>query len=105
MKKILVTGGAGFIGSHLCKRLVKNKNEIIFVDNLYTGYRSNIYELLNHPNFQFILPEDDTNYFVSGLYGDISGEGQKEFILILANPNSLFFDRLTFPPSPFDIIW
>ena len=35
------------------------------------------------PNFQFILPEDDTNYFVSGLYGDISGEGQKDFILIL----------------------
>ncbi len=55
MKKILVTGGAGFVGSHLCKRLVKNKNEVICVDNLYTGYRSNIYELLNHPNFQFIL--------------------------------------------------
>ena len=48
MKKILVTGGAGFVGSHLCKRLVKNKNEVICVDNLYTGYRSNIYELLNH---------------------------------------------------------
>jgi len=39
-------------------------------------------------NFQFILPEDDTNYFVTGLLGDISGEGQKDFILILTNPNS-----------------
>ena len=40
------------------------------------------------PNFEFTLPKEDTNYFVSGLYGDISGEGQDDFILILTNPNS-----------------
>ena len=52
--KILVTGGAGFIGSHLCRRLVKEGNEVICLDNLFTGSESNIENLKAYPNFRFI---------------------------------------------------
>tara|TARA_B100002052_G_scaffold149707_1_gene136702 strand:+ start:235 stop:1164 length:930 start_codon:yes stop_codon:yes gene_type:complete len=54
MKKILVTGGAGFIGSHLCKYLIKKNNYVICVDDLSTGNKNNISALFNYPNFQFI---------------------------------------------------
>lgn len=53
MKKILVTGGAGFIGSHLCKRLIDEGNKVLCVDNLFTGSRNNILPLLDNPNFEF----------------------------------------------------
>lgn len=53
MKTILITGGAGFIGSHLCDRLIKN-NKIICVDNLFTGNKENIKRLLDNKNFNFI---------------------------------------------------
>lgn len=55
MKKILVTGWAGFIGSHLCKKLLDEWNEIICLDNLFTGNKSNIYDLQTHPQFTFVL--------------------------------------------------
>jgi UDP-glucuronate decarboxylase len=51
---ILVTGGAGFIGSHLCDRLVQRGDRVLCVDNLYTGRIVNIRPLMNHPNFRFI---------------------------------------------------
>lgn len=54
MTRILVTGGAGFLGSHLCDRLIKENNEVICVDNLFTGSKENIRHLLSHPNFEFI---------------------------------------------------
>ena len=54
MKRILVTGGAGFLGSHLCKRLLEEGNYVICLDNLFTGRISNIEELLDNPNFEFI---------------------------------------------------
>jgi len=54
MKKILVTGGAGFIGSHLCKRLIKEGNEVICLDNFFTGTKENIRELLDNPNFEIV---------------------------------------------------
>lgn len=53
-KKILITGGAGFIGSNLCKRLLKEGNEIFCLDNLSTGSKNNIKNLISDPNFTFI---------------------------------------------------
>src|SRR3989338_7043685 len=52
--RIVVTGGAGFIGSHLCEALIKKGNEIICVDNLFTGRKENIAHLLKNKNFEFI---------------------------------------------------
>ncbi|MDR1737268.1 MAG: SDR family oxidoreductase [Candidatus Symbiothrix sp.] len=54
MKKILVTGGAGFLGSHLCERLLNDGNEVICVDNFFTGAKRNIVHLLDNPYFEFI---------------------------------------------------
>jgi len=52
--KILVTGGAGFVGSHLCRRLIAHDHEVICVDNFYTGSKRNIQDLINHPKFELI---------------------------------------------------
>jgi nucleoside-diphosphate-sugar epimerase len=52
--KVIVTGGAGFIGSHLCKRLLDENHHVLCVDNLITGSTQNIASLLNHPSFSFI---------------------------------------------------
>lgn len=54
MKKILVTGGAGFLGSHLCSRLIHEGHEVIAVDNFYTGNKDNIIHLLKNPRFELI---------------------------------------------------
>jgi UDP-glucuronate decarboxylase len=54
MKRILVTGGAGFIGSHLCDRFVQEGHDVICLDNLFCGSKKNIYHLLTSPNFEFI---------------------------------------------------
>ncbi|NNE36749.1 MAG: NAD-dependent epimerase/dehydratase family protein, partial [Gammaproteobacteria bacterium] len=52
--RILVTGGAGFLGSHLCKKLLALGHEVICVDNFYTGSKRNISELQDNPNFELI---------------------------------------------------
>ena len=52
--RILVTGGAGFIGSHLCERLVGEGNEVLCLDNFFTGRRENIFHLLDNPRFELI---------------------------------------------------
>jgi UDP-glucuronate decarboxylase len=54
MKRILVTGGAGFLGSHLCEELMQNGNDIICVDNFYTGSKQNVVQLLKKLNFESI---------------------------------------------------
>ncbi len=54
MKRILVTGGAGFIGSHLCERLLNEGNEVICLDNYFTGSKKNIVHLLHHPYFEMV---------------------------------------------------
>ena len=53
-KKILVTGWAGFLGSHLCERLLEQGHEVLCVDNLFTGTKRNILHLLNNPRFEFM---------------------------------------------------
>jgi UDP-glucuronate decarboxylase len=53
-KRVLVTGGAGFIGSHLCKRLVEAGHDVLCIDNFYTGRRQNLYELLSNPRFELV---------------------------------------------------
>jgi UDP-glucuronate decarboxylase len=53
-KQILVTGGAGFIGSHLCARLLKEGHEVVCADNLFTGRKRNIIDLLKNPYFEFL---------------------------------------------------
>lgn len=59
-KRILVTGGAGFIGSHLCKRLLDEDNHIICLDNFFTGSKKNIEQFFNHPYFE-LLEQDVTD--------------------------------------------
>ncbi|MGI6072885.1 MAG: UDP-glucuronic acid decarboxylase family protein [Lachnospiraceae bacterium] len=54
MSRVLVTGGAGFLGSHLCDKLIKEGNDVICVDNLFTGTKDNIRHLLSNPYFEFI---------------------------------------------------
>jgi nucleoside-diphosphate-sugar epimerase len=78
MQSVLVTGGAGFIGSHLCDRLILGGYKVFCLDNLITGSKSNIESLLNNPNFEFI--EADV---CSGFQIPDSG-----FIFHLASPAS-----------------
>jgi UDP-glucuronate decarboxylase len=53
-KTVLVTGGAGFIGSHLCRKLLERGHDVLCVDNLFTGSKGNIGDLLSHPSFEFM---------------------------------------------------
>ena len=53
-KKILVTGGAGFLGSHLCEKLLEQGHDVICVDNLFTGSKENIFHLMENPYFEFL---------------------------------------------------
>jgi len=63
-RRILVTGGAGFLGSHLCDRLLQEGNDVICVDNLFTGSKDNIRHLLDNPYFEFIRHDVTQPVFV-----------------------------------------
>lgn len=63
MKRILITGGAGFVGSHLCKRLLNEENEVICLDNYFTGAKKNIVELLDHPYFEMVRHDITEPYY------------------------------------------
>ena len=79
MKNILITGAAGFLGSHLCDRFIKEGYHVIGMDNFITGDKRNISHLINHPNFEFI--EHDVTEF-------IKIEEPLDFILHFASPAS-----------------
>ncbi|MBI5219986.1 MAG: SDR family oxidoreductase [Bacteroidia bacterium] len=64
MKKILVTGGAGFIGSHLCERLLKEGHEVVCMDNYFTGSKTNVVHLLDNPYFELVRHDVTMPYFV-----------------------------------------
>lgn len=63
-KKVLVTGGAGFVGSHLCDRLLKEGNEVACLDNYFTGQKQNIVHLLNNPFFEMIRHDVTMPFFI-----------------------------------------
>ncbi|MCM1041256.1 MAG: SDR family oxidoreductase [Bacteroides sp.] len=64
MKKILVTGGSGFIGSHLCERLLNEGNEVICLDNFFTGQKKNVVHLLDNPFFELVRHDVTQPYFI-----------------------------------------
>jgi UDP-glucuronate decarboxylase len=68
--RILVTGGAGFLGSHLCDRLIAEDHEVTVIDNLFTGRKQNISHLLEHPRFEFVRHDviDPFKYEVDQIY-------------------------------------
>lgn len=63
-KRILVTGGAGFLGSHLCERLLKEGNDVVCLDNYFTGQKRNIIHLMNNPYFELIRHDVTTPFFI-----------------------------------------
>jgi UDP-glucuronate decarboxylase len=63
-KKILVTGGAGFLGSHLCERLLKDGNEVVCLDNYFTGQKENVVHLLENPYFELIRHDVTMPFFI-----------------------------------------
>lgn len=87
MAKVLITGGAGFLGSHLCERFIAEGDEVICMDNFITGSPDNIAHLLGNPKFKF-LQYDVTDY--------IFVEGDLDYILHFASPASPI-DYLKFP--------
>lgn len=79
MAKVVITGGAGFLGSHLCDRFIAEGDKVICIDNLITGSADNIAHLFGNPNFHFIH-HDVTNY--------IYVPGEVDYILHFASPAS-----------------
>ncbi len=63
MKRILITGGAGFIGSHLCERLLNDGHDVVCLDNYFTGSKVNIVHLLDHPYFELVRHDVTQPYY------------------------------------------
>jgi len=63
-KKILVTGGAGFLGSHLCERLLRDGNEVVCLDNYFTGQKQNVIHLIDNPFFELVRHDVTMPFFI-----------------------------------------
>ena len=63
IKKILITGGVGFIGSHLARKLLNDGHEVVVLDNCFTGSKTNVYDLLSNPRFTFVLHDITQPYW------------------------------------------
>jgi UDP-glucuronate decarboxylase len=63
-KKVLVTGGAGFVGSHLCERLLKDGNEVVCLDNYFTGQKKNVVHLLDNPYFELVRHDVTQPFYI-----------------------------------------
>lgn len=87
MARLVITGGAGFIGSHLCERFLAEGDEVVCVDNLITGSADNIAHLFGHPKFWFICHDVTTFLYV---------EGRVDYVLHFASPASPM-DYLRYP--------
>lgn len=85
--KALVAGGAGFIGSHLCARLLQDGFKVVCVDNLITGSKDNIATLMGHPDFEFVFRDVCQPYNTDGA-SDGADDGDVEYIFHLASPAS-----------------
>ena len=68
MKRILVTGGAGFIGSHLCERLLNNGDDVICLDNYFTGSKNNIRHLIGNNSFELVRHDVINEYLEEKLF-------------------------------------
>ena len=64
MKRILVTGGAGFLGSHLCEKLLQMGHAVVCLDNFFTGVKTNVHHLLDHPDFELLERDVATPFHV-----------------------------------------
>lgn len=95
MKKILVTGWAWFLGSHLCRRLLNEWNEIICLDNLFTGWRQNISDMLDSHRFTFVLHDINTPFW-----------GQFDEIYNLACPASpIYYQKNPVETTKTSVLW
>jgi len=63
-KKVLVTGGAGFLGSHLCERLLQDGNEVVCLDNYFTGQKQNVVHLMDHPFFELVRHDVTMPFYI-----------------------------------------
>lgn len=87
MQSILITGGAGFIGSHLCEKFIKKEFKVVCVDNLITGQKKNIKHLLDNPNFKFINADVSKKATINKISSVISHQSSTiSHILHFASP-------------------
>ena len=98
MKRILVTGGAGFIGSHLCERLLNQGHDVVCLDNFFTGFKRNIRHLLDNHRFELIrhdvtepiLLEMDQIYHLAAIVG-VKRVSQNPYLTLRVNTLSTIY--------------
>ena len=77
MSRILITGGAGFIGSHLCERLVNEGNDVICLDNFFTGSKDNIRHLIGNSRFELVRHDITKEFYAEAKNGSDPDYGSK----------------------------